>query len=46
MAELQRDTVPILEVGIEEQCGIELQMQQVAAEVLYVLLDHYFYGLT
>lgn len=46
VAELQSDAVPVLEVGIEEQGGIELQLQHVAAEVLHVLLDHYFYGLT
>lgn len=46
VAELQSDAVPVLEVGIEEQGRIELQLQQVAAEVLYVLLHHYFYGLT
>lgn len=46
VGELQGDTVPVLEVGIKEQGGIELQVQQVAAEVLHVLLDHYFYGLT
>lgn len=46
VAELQSDAVPVLEVGIEEQGGVELQLQHVAAEVLHVLLDHYFDGLT
>lgn len=46
LAELQSDAVPVLEVGIKEQGGVELQAQQVSAEVLHVLLYHYLDGLT
>lgn len=46
LAELQSDTVAILEVGVKEQGGIKLQLQQVSTEVLHVLLYHYSYCLT
>lgn len=45
LAEFQRDAVPVLEVGVEEHGGIELELQQVAAQVLHVLLYHNPYGL-
>lgn len=46
LAELQSDAVPVLEVGIKEQGGVELQAQQVSAQVLHILLYHYLDGLT
>lgn len=46
LAELQRDTVPILEVGVKQQGGIKLELQQVSTEVLHVLLYHYSYCFT
>lgn len=45
LAELQRDAVPVLELGVEQQRGVELQVQEVAAEVLHVLLDDDSYRL-
>lgn len=46
LAELQRDTVPILEVGVKQQRGIKFQLEQVSAEVLHILFNHNFYRLT
>ena len=40
LRELQRDAVPVLEVRLEEQRGVELQLQEISTEVLHVLLDH------
>ncbi len=46
LAELQRDTVTVLELGVKQQGGIKLQLQLVSTEVLHILLYHYLYGLT
>lgn len=39
VAELHGDTVAVLETLIEEQGGIELQLQQVTAQLLHVLFN-------
>lgn len=46
LAELQCDSVSILEGSVKQQRWIKLQLQHVATEVLYILLDHDFDRLT
>lgn len=46
LAELQRDTVSILEVGVKQQRGIKFQLEQVSAKVLHVLFNYDFNCLT
>lgn len=46
LAELQSDTVAVLEGRAEQQGGIELELKQVSAEVLHVIFYHDSYGLT
>lgn len=46
LAELQRNAVPVLELGAKQQWGIKFQFQQVSAEVLHVFLYDDFYCLT
>ena len=41
LAELQGDAVAVLERHIEEQGGIELQLQQVTAQMLHILFYYY-----
>lgn len=45
LAELQSDTVAVLEVRAEQQGGIELELKQVSAKVLHVIFYHDSYGL-
>lgn len=46
LAELQRDAVTILELGVKQHYGVKLQFQKVSAELLHVLLYHYLYRLS
>lgn len=46
LAELQGDAVAVLELRPEEQRGIELQLQQVTAQLLHVLLHYDVDGLS
>lgn len=45
LVELHGDTVAILELDAEQQLRVELELQEVAAQLLHVLLDHDLDGL-
>lgn len=45
LVELHGDTVAILELGAEQQLGVKLQPQEVAAQLLHVFLNHNLDGL-
>ncbi len=38
--ELRRDTVLVLEALVEQQLGVKLELEVVAAQMLHVVLDH------
>lgn len=40
VAELQSNAVAVLETRVEQQRGIELQLQQVTTQMLHVLFDY------
>lgn len=44
--ELRRDAVLVLEALVEEELGVELELEVVATEMLHVVLDHNLDGLT
>ncbi len=44
--ELRRDTVLVLEALVEQQLGVKLELEVVAAQMLHVVLDHNLDGLT
>lgn len=44
--ELRRDAVLVLEALVKEQLGVKLEFEVIATQMLHVVLDHDFDGLT
>lgn len=45
LVELHGDPVAVLELGAEQQLGVELELQEIATQLLHVLLDDDLDGL-